>query len=46
MPRENRDPAEHPPAHFVTTATDARIIKQTSAPNENHMKVKTIKTHT
>lgn len=44
--RENADPAECSPARFVTTATDARIIMQTSAPNENHMKVKTLNTHT
>lgn len=28
--RENADPAESSPARFVTTATDARIIMQTS----------------
>lgn len=44
--RENADPVECSPARFVTTATDARIIMQTSAPNENHMKVKTLNSHT
>lgn len=44
--RENAGPAQRSPARFVTTATDARIIMQTSAPNENHMKVKAMNTHT